>query len=204
MSKNFCYKEASMAKVGYARVSSIGQSLEVQLDKLKACDKIFQEKKSGVDREREQLKHCLNYVREGDVLMVTRLDRLARSTSHLCQIADKLESQGVTLHVIDQNIETATPTGKLLFNMLGAIAQFETEIRKERQMDGIKRAKDRGVHIGRKKQISEEEIELLQQKRAEGMLIKELAEEYKVQPMTIYRYLNMDVGGVLDSKTFNR
>ena len=152
-----------MAKVGYARVSSIGQSLEVQLDKLKACDKIFQEKKSGVDREREQLKHCLNYVREGDVLMVTRLDRLARSTSHLCQIADKLESQGVTLHVIDQNIETATPTGKLLFNMLGAIAQFETEIRKERQMDGIKRAKDQGVHIGRKKQISEEEIELLQQ-----------------------------------------
>ena len=76
MSKNFCYKEASMAKVGYARVSSIGQSLEVQLDKLKACDKIFQEKKSGVDREREQLKHCLNYVREGDVLMITRLDRL--------------------------------------------------------------------------------------------------------------------------------
>ena len=151
-----------MAKVGYARVSSIGQSLEVQLDKLKACDKIFQEKKSGVDREREQLKHCLNYVREGDVLMVTRLDRLARSTSHLCQIADKLESQGVTLHVIDQNIETATPTGKLLFNMLGAIAQFETEIRKERQMDGIKRAKDRGVHIGRKKQISEEEAEACQ------------------------------------------
>ena len=204
MSKNFCYKEASMAKVGYARVSSIGQSLEVQLEKLKDCNKIFQEKKSGVDREREQLKHCLNYVREGDVLMVTRLDRLARSTSHLCQIADDLERQGVTLHVIDQNIETATPTGKLLFNMLGAIAQFETEIRKERQMDGIKRARDRGVHLGRKKQISDEEIQLLQQKRKEGVLIKDLAEEYGVQPMSIYRYLNMDVGGVLDSKTLNR
>ena len=79
-----------MAIVGYARVSSVGQSLNVQLDKLKHCDKIFQEKRSGSSRQRPQLKACLEYIREGDTLVVTRLDRLARSTLHLCQLADQL------------------------------------------------------------------------------------------------------------------
>ena len=78
-----------MAKVGYARVSSLGQSLEVQLNKLKSCDKIFQEKRSSVDRERKQLRECLNYICEGDTLLLTRLDHLARSTSYLSQIADR-------------------------------------------------------------------------------------------------------------------
>jgi len=180
-----------MAKVGYARVSSFGQSLEVQLDRLKDCDKLFQEKKSGLDGKREQLQQCLDYVREGDVLVVTKLDRLARSTSHLCRISELLESKGVTLHVMDQNIETATPTGKLLFNMLGAIAQFETEIRKERQMEGIRRAQSNGVHIGRKKKLQPDAIKSLQEKRANGVLIKDLAEEYGMEPMSVYRYLKI-------------
>jgi DNA invertase Pin-like site-specific DNA recombinase len=181
-----------MARVGYARVSSLGQSLEVQLKKLEGCDKIFQEKVSGVDRKREQLKQCLDYVREGDIIVVTKLDRLARSTNHLCRIAEILDAKGITLHVIDQKIETATPTGKLLFNMLGAIAQFENEIRRERQMDGIKAAQRRGVHIGRKKTVSQEEIMDIKKKRKEGVLIKDLAKEYNVQPMSIYRYLRCE------------
>ena len=125
-----------MAFVGYARVSSVGQSLDVQLDKLKHCDKIYKEKKSGTNNKRPKLEACLEYVREEDTLVVTRLDRLARSTLHLCQIAEILKQKQVSLQVLDQNINTSDATGRLLFNMLGAIAQFETEIRAERQMDG--------------------------------------------------------------------
>ena len=139
-----------MALVGYARVSSVGQSLEVQLDKLRLCDKIYQEKKSGAAGRRPRLEACLEYLREGDTLAVTRLDRLARSTLHLCQIAAELERKQVGLRVLDQSIDTDNATGRLLFNMLGAIAQFETEIRAERQMDGIQKAKERGVRFGRK------------------------------------------------------
>ena len=116
-----------MALIGYARVSSVGQSLQVQLDKLKHCRKIFQEKKSATGGKRLQLAACLEYVREGDTLVVTRLDRLARSTLHLCQIADELRRKEVELQVIDQNINTADATGRLLFNMLGAINQFEAK-----------------------------------------------------------------------------
>ena len=122
-----------MALVGYARVSSVGQTLAVQLDKLQQCDKIFQEKVTGVTDKRPQLQACLEYVRQGDTLVVTKLDRLARSTLHLCQIAEELERKQVALQVLDQNIDTNSATGRLLFNMLGAIAQFETEIRAERQ-----------------------------------------------------------------------
>jgi DNA invertase Pin-like site-specific DNA recombinase len=133
-----------MSLVAYARVSSVGQSLDVQLDKLKDCDKIFQEKKSGTLDKRPRLQDCLEYVREGDTLVVTRLDRLARSTLHLCQIAAELSRKGVDLQVIDQHIDTSDATGRLLFNMLGAIGQFETEIRAERQMDGIQKLKSDG------------------------------------------------------------
>ncbi len=96
----------NLALIGYARVSSVGQSLDVQLDKLGHCDKVFQEKKSGTSDKRPKLQACLEYVREGDVVVVTRLDRLARSTLHLCQIADQFESKKVHLQVIDQNINS--------------------------------------------------------------------------------------------------
>lgn len=113
-----------MAKVGYARVSSVGQSLDVQREKLCDCDRLFEEKRSGTTDARPQLKQCLDYVRDGDQLIVTRIDRLARSTLHLCQIAETLSQKGVDLVVLDQNIDTSDATGRLLFNMLGAIGQF--------------------------------------------------------------------------------
>ena len=178
-----------MARVGYARVSSVGQSLEVQLDKLKSCRKIFQEKKSAAGAKRLALEACLEYVREDDTLVVTRLDRLARSTLHLCQIADELKRKGVELEVLDQNINTADATGRLLFNMLGAIAKFETEIRAERQMDGIKKAKEKGVRFGAAKRLTKEQIIELRQKRAEGVLIKTLMKEYNLSKASVYRYL---------------
>lgn len=126
----------------YARVSSIGQTLDVQLDKLKHCSKVFQEKKSGTSDKRNQLKAFLKYVR-GRCACCHTPGQLARSTLHLCQIAEKLELKKVNLQVLDQKIDTGDATGRLLFNMLGAIAQFETEIRAERQTDSIKKAKDR-------------------------------------------------------------
>jgi DNA invertase Pin-like site-specific DNA recombinase len=180
-----------MALVGYARVSSVGQSLEVQLDKLKHCDKIYQEKKSGAAGKRTQLEMCLEYVREGDTLVVTRLDRLARSTLHLCQIADELKHKSVNLQVLDQNIDTSDATGRLLFNMLGAIAQFETEIRAERQMDGIQKAKERGVQFGRDQSLTPAQVTELQQRRQQGELIKMLMKDYGISKATVYRYLNL-------------
>ena len=179
-----------MALIGYARVSSVGQSLQVQIDKLKNCRKIFQEKKSATGGKRLQLAACLEYVREGDTLVVTRLDRLARSTLHLCQIADELRRKEVELQVIDQNINTADATGRLLFNMLGAINQFETEIRAERQLDGINKAKEKGVKFGAQRKLSDGQIEEIKKRRQSGVLIKNLMQEYRLSKASVYRYLN--------------
>lgn len=180
----------AMALIGYARVSSVGQTLDVQLDKLRHCDKVFQEKKSGASRKRPGLEACLEYVRDGDVLVVTRLDRLARSTLHLCQIAAELERKRVNLQVLDQNIDTSDATGRLLFNMLGAIAQFETEIRAERQMDGIQKARERGVKFGKRKKLTPEQVAELQERRQQGVLIKTLMEDYDLSKASVYRYLS--------------
>ena len=178
-----------MSFVGYARVSSICQSLDLQLEKLSSCEKLFQEKASATSNNRPELKECLNYVREGDTLVVTRLDRLARSTLHLCQISEILTTKKVNLKVIDQSIDTNDATGRLLFNMLGAIGQFETEIRKERQMEGIAKAKNKGVYSGRKNKLDEVKIVELKQKRQDGVLIKDLMKEFNISKASVYRYL---------------
>jgi DNA invertase Pin-like site-specific DNA recombinase len=136
-----------------------------------------------------RLDACLKYVREGDTLVVTRLDRLARSTFHLAQIADELQRKQVHLHVIDQNIDTSHATGRLLFNMLGAIAQFETELRAERQMDGIQKAKERGVRFGATQKLTDVQIAELRQRREQGVLIKALMADYRISKATVYRYL---------------
>jgi len=178
-----------MALVGYARVSSVGQSLDVQRDKLKACDKLFEETGSGTSGKRPQLEACLEYIREGDTLLTTRLDRLARSTLHLAQIGAMLERKAVHLHVLDQNIDTSDATGRLLFNMLGAIAQFETEIRAERQMDGIRKAQENGVAFGRQKVLTSQQAEELRQRRRDGELIRTLMFDYQLSKASVYRYL---------------
>jgi len=183
------YGTKTMAIVGYARVSSIGQSLEVQLDRLSHCDKVYQDQCSGTTAARPAFQACLDFVREGDFLVVTRLDRLARSTFHLCQIADRLREKGVELQVLDQNIDTSDATGRLLFNMLGAIAQFETEIRTERQLEGIEKAKACGVAFGRKRRLSEQAVRELKRKRKAGVKIVDLMAEFGLSKTSTYRYL---------------
>ena len=184
-----------MSKVGYGRISSIGQSLDVQLDKLNeiGCDTIFKETHTGTTDQRPQLQAMMQYVREGDTLYITKLDRLGRSTLHLTQIFDKLEKQGVDIVVLDQNIDTTTPIGKLLFNVLSSIAEFETEIRKERQLEGIAKAKAKGVQFGRRAVLDTEQVLQMQKKRAEGVLVRELMQEYNLSKSSVYRLLTTDV-----------
>ena len=132
----------------------------------------------------------LDYVRSGDTLVITKLDRLARSTFHLTQIADRLQTSGVELVVLDQNIDTSTPTGRLTFQILSVIAEFETEIRKERQVAGIAKAQANGVKFGRKAKISSLQIIKLRDKRENGALIKELMLEFGLSKASVYRYLS--------------
>jgi len=188
-----------MANIGYARVSSIGQSLDIQLSKLTdyGCQKgdgqIFQEKASGSKADnRTQLKSCLKHIRKGDALVVTKLDRLARSTLDLTMIADDLEKRGINLVVLDQKIDTSTPTGKLLFNMLGSIAEFENAIRKERQVDGIARAKSLGVKFGAKAKLDPEQLEGMKQKRLAGVKVKDLMVEFSLSKASVYRLLTVE------------
>ncbi len=115
--------------------------------------------------------------------------RLARSTLHLCQIAEELGRKQVNLQVLDQNISTGSATGRLLFNMLGAIGQFETELRAERQMDGIQKAKEKGVRFGRRKTLSPLQITELQERRQKGELIRTLMRDYQLSKASVYRYL---------------
>ncbi len=144
-----------MAVVGYARVSRVGQSLDVQLEKLKGCDKGLQGKALGC-RHRPPSAEAISRVPERRTRRppVTKIDRLARSTSDLHRIVSELGDKGVSFKVLDDpSIDTKSRTGKLVMGILALIAEFENDIRRERQMDGIAKAKDRGVKFGRKLQL---------------------------------------------------
>lgn len=177
-----------MAVIGYARVSSIGQSLDVQEAALReaGCTRTFAEKKSGRRAsDREQLGLALDYVREGDTLVVTRLDRLARSVIDLHQIIAKLAEKGVAFRVLQQSgIDTSTSTGKLLLTMLGAVAEFEADIRAERQRDGIEAARARGVYKGRPASI---DPAVIRAALAAGEAPSALAVRLNIARSTVYR-----------------
>lgn len=180
--------------VGYGRVSSQGQSLAVQDEKLKAfgCTRIYAEKKSGRQQDnRPQFQACLEFLRDGDTLVICRLDRMARSVLDLAKIADVLKRKGVTLKVLDQSIDTSTSEGKLMFSLLGAFAEFECDIRAERQSDGIAKAKSAGVTFGRKKALTDEQIKRVQFLRNEEKLsVPDIADRFNCGVATIYRSLS--------------
>lgn len=178
-----------MATIGYARVSTFGQSLDAQIEALNGCDKIFQEKISGSKRERPALDAALDYVREGDVLIVTKLDRLARNTSHLLELVEVFEAKGVTLQIKNIGIDTGTPTGRLMLTMIGAIATFEREIMLERQAEGIAKAKHDGRYKGRKPTAQAKKAELLEL-IANGMSKRQAASELGISESSVYRILS--------------
>ena len=177
-----------MALVGYARVSSVGQSLEVQEAALReaGCDKIFAEKKSGRGRsDRPALADALEWIREGDTLAVTRLDRLARSAGDLHNIIAQVQAKGSDFRVLQQGgIDTATTTGRLLLGLLAVIAEFEADIRAERQRDGIEAAKAKGVYKGRKPTVDPDAIRAALQ---QGKGPAEVARELGIARSTVYR-----------------
>lgn len=181
-----------MAIVGYARVSSIGQTLDVQIDKLNeyGCELIFKEKQSGTTAQRPEFKKCIEYLRDGDILVITKLDRLARSTLHLHSTLDKLNKNGVGFKVLDQSIDTTKKEGRLMFSILASIAEFETELRNERQAEGIKKAKELGVKFGAKPKLSERQINQMAEDKAAGLTVSELMAKYNISKASVYRLLS--------------
>ena len=176
-------------KVSYIRVSSQQQSLEVQRESVMkyGVDKIFEEKVSGTSTDkREQLKQCLEFVREGDELVITRIDRLARSVLDLQLIVKQLMDKGVTLTSTEQPISTKDATSKCFLDMLGVFAELETNLRKERQMEGIAKAKEKGVYTGGKAKIDGEQIKKLKE---EGMGATAIARQLKIDRTSVYRLL---------------
>ena len=177
--------------VGYARVSSLDQDHSLQSDRLKiaGCEKIFSEKKSGTTKKgRTALNGCLDYMREGDTLVITKIDRLARSARDLHNIVHDLETSGISLLVLDQNIDTRIPTGKAFLGMLATFAEFETNIRKERQLEGIARAKKQGKFKGRKPTAQEKKPEMLKLLES-GMSKPKIAKELGVSVASVYNVL---------------
>jgi DNA invertase Pin-like site-specific DNA recombinase len=177
-----------MAIIGYARVSTADQELEAQMEQLCSlpCEKIFQEKISGATIERPQLTALLEYVREGDVLVVCKLDRIARSTKNLLDIVEQLEKKKVAFRVLNINLDTTTATGKLMLSMLAAIGQFEREMMLERQAEGIRIAKQKGIYTGRKPTArlkSNRALELL----SLGRTKQSVADELGVSLSSVYR-----------------
>lgn len=177
--------------VGYARVSTTGQDLSVQREKLSHCEKVFEEKKSGLDGKRQELMKALEYVREGDTLVVTKLDRLARSTTDFYQIIQTLKNKGASFKTTDQDIDTSTREGRLLIGVLALIAEFETDIRRERQAEGIAKAKAQGVHLGRKASLTDNVVATIKGLRDDGKLIKEIMETTGLSKASVYRALSM-------------
>lgn len=179
-----------MATVGYARVSSTGQSLELQIEQLRAagCEKLFAEKFTGTTTEgRDQLEAAVDYVREGDVLIVTRLDRLARSLVDLRKIIDRLSAKRCGFRALQQGaIDTTRSDGRLMLNILASFAEFETDIRKERQMEGIAKAKAAGVYTGRKPSVPVEEVRRL---AGEGVGPTDIAKRLGIGRASVYRAL---------------
>lgn len=176
--------------VGYARVSTNDQNLETQLEQLTSadCTKIFQEKESGVRGDRPQLNAMLEYIREGDTVIICKLDRLARSIRDLLNTFDAIEKKGANFKVLNTDINTSTPTGKLQLSILGAVAEFERNIMLERQAEGIAKAKASGKYKGRKPTARAKSEDVLRMV-AEGKPKRLIADELGIGIASVYRIL---------------
>jgi DNA invertase Pin-like site-specific DNA recombinase len=175
--------------IGYARTSTIEQEagLEAQLRDLRKCDKVFQEKVSSVGK-RDQLDAAIDYLRDGDTLVVTKLDRLARSTRHLMDVVDVLQVKKAHLKIMNLGVDTSTPTGKLMLTMLGGVAEFEREIMLERQREGIAKAKAEGKYKGRKPTAMARKDEVLALKE-QGLGPSKIARELGISRSSTHRIL---------------
>lgn len=183
-----------MSIIGYARVSTLDQDHTTQIERLKNanCKKVFSEKQSGTTKKnRTELALCLDYMREGDTLVITKIDRLARSARDLHNTVHDLEQNGISLKVLDQNIDTGTPAGKAFLGTLAIFAEFETNIRKERQLEGIAKAKAEGKYKGRKATARAKKGEMLELLKS-GMSKPKIAKKIGVSVASVYNVLKND------------
>ena len=182
-------------RIGYARVSTGEQKLDLQLDELDeaGCERIYEEKTSGAAKSRPELEKCMDSLREGDTLVVWRLDRFGRSLKDLVQKMDRLEDLGADFVSFTEGIDTTTAQGKLTFHIFGALAEFERELNRERTMAGLRAARERGRVGGRPRSLSEEEIPQVQAlMQDEEVSTSEICERYGISKTTLYRYVGPD------------
>lgn len=178
--------------VGYARVSTEDQNPDLQRRALKeaGCKKIFEEKASGAQRDRPQLAAALEYMREGDTLVVWKLDRLARSLKQLIETVETFDQRGTHLLSLTEKIDTSTPSGRLVFHVFGALAEFERGLIRERTLAGLASARARGRIGGRPKSVSDATVKAAKAMLQAGdMTVTEIAKQLSISPSTLYRYL---------------
>jgi DNA invertase Pin-like site-specific DNA recombinase len=180
-----------LAHVGYARVSTIDQDPALQLDALASagCVKVFEDRTSGVRADRAGLRSAIDYVRDGDVLIVWELDRLGRSLPHLIETVMMLEERGVGFRSITEVIDTTTPGGRLVFHLFGALGQFERDLIRERTRAGLAAAATRGRKGGRKPVITGEKLERARAIIGKGFTVREAAARLKVGKTALYAAL---------------
>ncbi|WP_026280497.1 recombinase family protein [Thioalkalivibrio sp. ALE28] len=178
-------------KVGYARVSTRDQDPSLQTDALReaGCDRIYEDRASGAQRDRPQLREALDYMRQGDVLVVWRLDRLARSMRQLITTVEDLEERGVEFQSLTESIDTTTPGGKLVFHVFGAVAEFERSIMQERTRAGLDAARQRGRTGGRPPALTKDQLAFAWTVLSHSDApVRELAKQLSVSPATLYRH----------------
>jgi DNA invertase Pin-like site-specific DNA recombinase len=183
-------------KIGYARVSTDAQETHLQMDALKGakCSRVYQEKASGAKAERPELMKLLDNARKGDVVIVWKLDRLARSLRQLIDTTVLLNERGVELHSLTENINTTTPSGKLTFHIFAALAEFERDILRQRVNAGLRAARRRGRVGGRPKALGEAELKKARALLRSGDYTKvQVAEELQVSRHTLWRALSKEV-----------
>ena len=178
--------------IGYARVSTEDQNLDLQNDALKEakCDHIYEEKISGKIKDRPALDEALNFMRKGDTLVVWKLDRLGRSLRHLIEIINKLMDHGMYFMSLQEKIDTTSTSGKLIFHIFAALAEFEREIISERTKAGLKAARARGRFGGRPKKLNEQQTQMVKKMwRDHTITIEEICRTFDISRTTLYHYL---------------
>lgn len=179
-----------MAIIGYARISTSDQSTDLQRDALLAagCSRIFSDEMSGARADRPGLKQALDYVREGDTLAVWRLDRVGRSVAHLIEVVGELERRGVALQSLTEQIDTSSPSGKLVFHVFSAIAEFERNLIRERVTAGLEAARKRGRIGGRPKVVDAAKARSIRAMKSQGLTTSEILESAQISRATLFRF----------------
>ena len=189
--------------IGYARVSTSSQELGLQKDALTAadCKQIFTDTASGVASNRQGLEQALSYARDGDTIVVWRLDRLGRSIQHLIQTVKELQERNIGFKSLQENIDTTTSGGKLVFHIFGALAEFERDLIKERTMAGLKAARARGHFGGRPRLVTEQQVKRIVKLYEEGTsTVAEICKLYNISSKSFYNYIKQDNNKHLQSE----